>query len=68
MNASFLLQDLVQRIAFFYAPKVLGGRNSVPAIGGNGVLGFEDALRLTQVQWRRLGPDLLLSALLDFRT
>jgi len=67
VNASFLLQDLAQRIAFFYAPKVLGGRNSVPAVGGNGVLGFEDALRLTQVQWRRLGPDLLLGALLDFR-
>jgi riboflavin biosynthesis pyrimidine reductase len=28
VNASFLLGGLAQRVAFFYAPKILGGRDS----------------------------------------
>jgi len=62
VNASFLSQGFAHRIAFFYAPKILGGRDSVPAVAGEGASSLEEALRLTDVQWRRLGPDLLLSA------
>ena len=62
VNASFLLGGLAQRIAFFYAPKILGGRNARKAVAGAGVLRLADALRLRDVQWRRLGPDLLLTA------
>jgi diaminohydroxyphosphoribosylaminopyrimidine deaminase / 5-amino-6-(5-phosphoribosylamino)uracil reductase len=62
VNASFLFGHLVQRIAFFYAPKVLGGRNSRPAVAGLGARSLSEMLNLKQVQWRRLGPDLLLEA------
>ena len=62
VNASFLLGGLAHRVEFFYAPKVLGGRDSVPAVGGAGVPGLDEALRLTDTEWRRLGPDLLLRA------
>src|SRR5205814_10403651 len=54
VNASFLLQGLAHRIAFFYAPKILGGRNAVPAVGGAGVARLDEALRLTDIQWRNL--------------
>ncbi len=36
VNASFLLEGLAHRIAFFYAPKILGGRGSRPAVAGPG--------------------------------
>src|SRR5205807_10593713 len=36
VNASFLLNGLAQRVAFFYAPKVVGGRGAFPATGGHG--------------------------------
>jgi len=62
VNASFLLGGLAQKIAFFYAPKVLGGRDSKKAVGGEGVRRLEDALELTNVGWHRLGPDWLLTA------
>lgn len=62
VNASFLCKNLAQRIAFFYAPKVIGGRDSIPAVGGSGAASLDQALRLTSVQWRKLGPDLLLTA------
>jgi diaminohydroxyphosphoribosylaminopyrimidine deaminase/5-amino-6-(5-phosphoribosylamino)uracil reductase len=62
VNASFLLGGLAQRIAFFYAPKILGGRHSRPAVAGDGVAQLGDSLELQDVQWRQLGPDLLLTA------
>ena len=62
VNASFLSQGFAHRIAFFYAPKILGGRDSIRAVAGQGASSLEEALRLTDVQWRRLGPDLLLTA------
>jgi diaminohydroxyphosphoribosylaminopyrimidine deaminase / 5-amino-6-(5-phosphoribosylamino)uracil reductase len=62
VNASFLLGGLAQRVAFFYAPKVLGGRDSRRAVGGEGIARFADALRLTEVEWARCGEDLMLKA------
>lgn len=62
VNASFLLGGLAQRVAFFYAPKVLGGRNSRTAVAGGGAESLADCLRLGDVEWRKLGPDLLLMA------
>ena len=62
VNASFLLQGLAQRVAFFYAPKVLGGRDSRLAVAGAGVKTLDEAPRLADVEWQRLGPDLLLTA------
>jgi diaminohydroxyphosphoribosylaminopyrimidine deaminase/5-amino-6-(5-phosphoribosylamino)uracil reductase len=64
VNASFLLGGFAQRVAFFYAPKILGGRNARKAVAGDGVKRPPEALRLHDVEWERLGPDLLLTALL----
>jgi diaminohydroxyphosphoribosylaminopyrimidine deaminase/5-amino-6-(5-phosphoribosylamino)uracil reductase len=62
VNASFLLPGLAQRVAFFYAPKILGGADALKAVGGSGAKGLKDGLDLTDVQWRRLGADWLLTA------
>ena len=62
VNASFLLQGLAQRVAFFYAPKVIGGRHARPAVAGLGVDKLAQAIRLSEVEWKRLGQDLLLTA------
>jgi diaminohydroxyphosphoribosylaminopyrimidine deaminase/5-amino-6-(5-phosphoribosylamino)uracil reductase len=62
VNASFLLDGLAHRVAFFYAPKILGGANARKAVAGAGAKGLKDALDLTDVKWRRLGVDWLLTA------
>jgi diaminohydroxyphosphoribosylaminopyrimidine deaminase/5-amino-6-(5-phosphoribosylamino)uracil reductase len=62
VNASFLLGGLAQRIAFFYAPKIFGGRDSRKAVAGEGAGGLAEILDLTAIEWRRLGTDLLLTA------
>ena len=65
VNASFLLGGLAQRVAFFYAPKVLGGRDSRKGVAGDGVGKLSEAVQLRNVEWRKLGPDLLLTARVD---
>jgi len=62
VNASFLLQGLAQRVTFFYAPMILGGRDSRRAVAGAGTRTVAESLSLTDLEWRRLGPDWLLSA------
>jgi len=62
VNASFLLGGLAQRVAFFYAPKILGGRDARKAVGGLGAQRLEDALQLEDVEWRKVGADLMLAA------
>ncbi|HXR47779.1 MAG TPA: bifunctional diaminohydroxyphosphoribosylaminopyrimidine deaminase/5-amino-6-(5-phosphoribosylamino)uracil reductase RibD [Candidatus Limnocylindrales bacterium] len=62
VNASFLLNGLAQGVAFFYAPKILGGRDSRKAVAGEGAKLLKEALHLHEVEWQRLGPDLLLTA------
>ena len=63
VNASFLEQGLVGRVEFFYAPKILGGRDARRGVAGQGRARLQDALQLTEVEWRRVGPDLWLSAI-----
>lgn len=62
VNASFLLGGFAQRIAFFYAPKILGGRDSIKAVGGEGALNLSEILQLDQVEWKKSGEDLMLTA------
>ena len=62
VNASFLLGGRAHRVAFFYAPKILGGRRSRKAVAGDGAKSPIEAFHLCEVQWRRLGEDLLLTA------
>ena len=62
VNASFLLGGFAQRVAFFYAPKILGGRDSRKAVAGEGAKSLAEVLQLREVAWRRLGEDLLLTA------
>lgn len=62
VNATFLEQRLAHRLAFFYAPKILGGNAAVRGVAGEGAQRWEDMLQLDDVRWRRVGPDLLLTA------
>ena len=62
VNASFLLNGFAQRIAFFYAPRILGGRDARKAVGGQGAVRLANAFALQEIEWRKLGRDLLLTA------
>lgn len=67
VNASFLLPRLAQRVAFFYAPRILGGAGAHKAVEGPGARGLKDSVALGAVSWRRLGQDWLLQARIQER-
>lgn len=62
VNASFLLGGFARRIAFFYAPTILGGRESRKAVAGEGVEQLSEVVQLQASSWQKFGPDLLLTA------
>ena len=62
VHESFLLGGLEQRVAFFYAPKVLGGRDSRKSVAGEGARGLNEVIELKGMEWRKFGPDLFLTA------
>ena len=61
VHASFLAAGLVHRVAFFYAPKILGGAASRRSVAGAGFTSLEVAPRLVQCRTRRFGSDFLLT-------
>ena len=65
VNASFLLGGFAHRVTFFYAPKILGGRDSRKAVAGDGARSMSEILNLRDVEWRRVGEDLMMTARLE---
>jgi diaminohydroxyphosphoribosylaminopyrimidine deaminase/5-amino-6-(5-phosphoribosylamino)uracil reductase len=64
-NASFLLSGLAQRVTFFYAPKILGDSNACRAVAGEGITRLSDAIRLRDVEYKKVGDDLMMTATID---
>lgn len=56
--ASFIEQRLVDKVTFFIAPKIIGGCQATPAIGGAGAAYLRDALALREVAVAQHGDDL----------
>ena len=59
---SFLSRGLVHKLYLFYGPVVIGGRDAVPAVGGEGFPNLGGAMRVEIRGVERLGPDLLVTA------
>ncbi len=62
VNASFLLQGLAHRVAFFYAPRIFCGADAPKAVAGEGAQNIKEILDLTNMEWHRLEQDWLMTA------
>ncbi|WP_457755695.1 bifunctional diaminohydroxyphosphoribosylaminopyrimidine deaminase/5-amino-6-(5-phosphoribosylamino)uracil reductase RibD [Thermodesulfatator indicus] len=60
VHGSFFDQGLVDEIAFFYGPVIIGGKSSPCAIGGDGSALLAQASRLSKFSFKRLGDSLLV--------
>jgi diaminohydroxyphosphoribosylaminopyrimidine deaminase/5-amino-6-(5-phosphoribosylamino)uracil reductase len=63
---TFFEQELVQRVVLFYGPEVLGGKDAIKAIGGEGFTAAAEAPKLRGVEWSGLGKDLMLTGLVQY--
>ena len=58
--ASSLEAGIVDKLVFFIAPLLIGGREAPPVIGGRGVGPLAEALRLRDVRWDAVGEDIMV--------
>lgn len=56
--ASFIEQRLIDKATFFIAPKIIGGREAISAIGGEGFARLSDAMELENLTAQQRGDDL----------
>ncbi|MCP4746416.1 MAG: bifunctional diaminohydroxyphosphoribosylaminopyrimidine deaminase/5-amino-6-(5-phosphoribosylamino)uracil reductase RibD [Desulfobacteraceae bacterium] len=57
---SALSAGIVDKVIFFYAPKIVGGDDGIPMIKGRGVTLMQDALTLGQIMVQRVGDDIMV--------
>jgi diaminohydroxyphosphoribosylaminopyrimidine deaminase/5-amino-6-(5-phosphoribosylamino)uracil reductase len=57
LNWAALEVGIVDKIFFYYAPKILGGLQSLPVAGGAGRLRRTDAIQLQRVKLHSIPPD-----------
>ena len=62
VHASLFAQGLADEVLVFVAPKVIGGRDAVTPVEGEGLERMSEALRLEDVTLERLGDDAVLRA------
>jgi diaminohydroxyphosphoribosylaminopyrimidine deaminase/5-amino-6-(5-phosphoribosylamino)uracil reductase len=60
-----LKSQIADKVMFFTAPKIIGGKDSVPSVGGAGVLNVSESFRLKDMRIRKFKDDLLLSAYIE---
>ena len=60
IHASALAEGIVDKVAFFLAPLLIGGKTAPSALGGPGIEKLADAVRLRDVRFTPLGEDLLV--------
>ena len=61
VNASFLEQQLVDKLVIYMAPKLIGGRLSPSFFGGEGIRLMSDAIELDQLAIEQLGKDIKIT-------
>ena len=57
LNWATLESGIVDKVFFYYAPKILGGLQSLPVAGGTGRLRRTDAIQLHRVRLHSIPPD-----------
>ncbi|MBN2483149.1 MAG: bifunctional diaminohydroxyphosphoribosylaminopyrimidine deaminase/5-amino-6-(5-phosphoribosylamino)uracil reductase RibD [Candidatus Omnitrophica bacterium] len=57
----FFDKKLVDKIYFFYAPKILGGKDALTSIGGKGVSKIGETIAIKDMDIERIGHDLLIN-------
>ena len=59
--AALLEAGCVSRVVFVIAPKIAGGKQAVPSVGGQGAAMMKQAIELRDVRLRRVGPDVIIT-------
>lgn len=60
--ASLFASQLVDKVIFFYAPRLIGGKDAPTAVEGEGITNVCDSLSFDRVYWKKVGVDMMVQA------
>jgi len=63
--ASALSAGIVEKVFFFFAPKILGGNDGVPICKGQGADSMENCIPVKDINVRRFGNDVMIQGYVD---
>ncbi|MDZ4859013.1 MAG: bifunctional diaminohydroxyphosphoribosylaminopyrimidine deaminase/5-amino-6-(5-phosphoribosylamino)uracil reductase RibD [Candidatus Hydrogenedentes bacterium] len=61
-HASAFEAGIVDKVMFFIAPKIIGGRDAITAVEGKGATRMADVVHLERMTVRSIGEDILIEA------
>ena len=67
VNYSSLEANLVDKLAFFIAPKLLGGKNAKTPVEGQGIEKISSSIKIKDMKSKYIGEDLLIEGYIDRR-
>lgn len=65
LSGSFVAKKLVDKVYFFIAPKIIGGKEAKTPVAGTGILNLQEALTLKDIQIEKLEEDILIIGRVD---
>lgn len=60
-----MTKKLVDKVYFFIAPKIIGGKEAKTPVAGTGILNLQEALALKDIQIEKLEEDILIIGRVD---
>lgn len=65
LSGSFVAKKLIDKVYFFIAPKIIGGKEAKTPVAGTGILNLQEALALKDIQIEKLEEDILIIGRVD---
>jgi diaminohydroxyphosphoribosylaminopyrimidine deaminase/5-amino-6-(5-phosphoribosylamino)uracil reductase len=65
LNSYCIESGIVDKVMFFIAPKIIGGKDSYSAIGGKAFRNLQEAHRVRDVKIRKIGEDILVEGYVE---
>jgi diaminohydroxyphosphoribosylaminopyrimidine deaminase/5-amino-6-(5-phosphoribosylamino)uracil reductase len=65
LNSYCIESGIVDKVMFFIAPKIIGGKDSYAAIGGKTFRSLQEAHRVRNLTTRKIGEDILIEGYID---
>lgn len=65
LSGSFVAKKLVDKVYFFIAPKIIGGKEAKTPVAGTGILNLQEALTLKDIKIEKLEEDILIIGRVD---
>jgi len=60
LNGALFDEGLVDKVLFFVSPKIIGGKEAISAVMGQGISRIDNAIKVSDVKLKRFGEDFLI--------